>query len=395
MEARKLMHNIDFRSGAMTNKAILRVVFSLLLFSLLLFTLTGLGQTPPNSAPVVNTITRPGSIQDSGLYDYWADMSGQGRAGGALLGKLAVEGAPLPWEPLLVTVTCDGRGECPTQTDAKGNFGIVGFTLPGALGKQGDSQRQMEAHLEGCLVRGAVSGFRSTEVTITRHILLEQPNIGTITLSRVGRDAATTVSGTTETASPKAIKLFEKAHSEMLQRDSDGAQRDLKKAVGIDPGFAEAWLQLGKLQTISDPPAARDSFAKAQAADPKFVLPYEQLAMLAGQNGNWPEVLDDTNHIAQLYPEGTAISWYLDALANYQTGKSDVAEASALKSLALDPRHTVVNTEQLLAVILAKKGDLAGALDHLRSSTKYVSPGPNLDLLKQQVAQLEQRVATK
>src|ERR1041384_3147381 len=136
-------------------------------------------------------------------------MSGQERAGGALLGKLAGEGGSLPWEPLLVTVTCQGKVEYTTQTDARGNFGIVGFKLPGALGNQGDSQRQMESHLEGCLVRGAVSGFHSSEVAITEHMLREQPDIGTIIISRIGRDDVTTVSRTTETASPKAMKLFE------------------------------------------------------------------------------------------------------------------------------------------------------------------------------------------
>lgn len=362
---------------------------------LLLFGPSALPQAQPTSTPSTSTITRPGSIQDSGLYDYWADMSNQGRAGGALLGKLAVEGEPLPWEPILVTVSCDSRVQYTTQTDAKGNFGIFGLALPGALGKQGDSERQMETHFEGCLVQGAVPGFRSSAITITQHMLRDQPDIGTITLSRIGRDAATTVSRTMETASPKAIKLFEKARSEMLERDSDGAQRDLKKAVETDPGFAEAWLQLGKLEQASDPSAARNSFSKALEADPKFVLPYEQLAYLASEHGDWTEVLGDTNRVLEIYPGGTAETWYLNALANYQAGKAGVAEACARKSLALDPKHSILNTEQLLAVILAQKGDFAQALEHLRSSLKYVPPGPNADLLKQQIAQLEKRRAAK
>ena len=375
----------------MTLKVFLWTISSFFLLS----SLHALGQTHNSTPAPPSTITRPGSIQDSGLYDYWADMSAQGRAGGALLGKVAVEAEPLPWEPLLVTVTCGEKVVYTTQSDARGNFGIVSVTLPGALGKQGDSQRQMETQYEGCVVQGAVPGFRSTSITLTQHNLRDNPDLGTLMLSRIGRDSATTLSRTTETASPKAIKSFEKAHGEMLQHDSDGAERELKKAVQTDPQFAEAWLQLGKLQQASEPQEARDSFSKALAADPNFVLPYEQLALLAAQKGNWQEVLDDTNRIAQLYPQGTAQSWYLNALANFQTGKPDMAEGSAVKSLALDPKHSVLNTEQLLAVVLARKGDFAGALDHLRSSLKYMPPGPNADLLKQQVAQLEQRVATK
>ncbi len=84
------------------------IILSILPFSLVL---SAFGQARPNPTPTPPpAITRPGSIQDSGLYDYWADMTGQGRAGGALLGKVAVEGEPLPWEPLLVTLTCEGKG---------------------------------------------------------------------------------------------------------------------------------------------------------------------------------------------------------------------------------------------------------------------------------------------
>ena len=184
----------------------------------------------------------------------------------------------------------------------------------------------METHLEGCLVQGAVSGFRSTAVTITQNNLRDEPDIGTITLSRIGLDAATILSHTTATAPANAIKAFEKARSEMLQHDSDSAKRNLEKAVEIDPKLAEAWLQLGKLQVSSDPKAAQDSFSKALAADPQFVLPYEQLAALAAQSGNWQEVLNDTNRAARLYPEGTPQLWYLNALANFQMGKPDVAQ---------------------------------------------------------------------
>src|SRR5271170_5659915 len=67
---------------------------------------------------------RPDSIQDSGLYGYWNNMSGQGRAGGALLGKVNVEGEPLLWNPILISVVCNGTTTYNTQTDPKGNFQI-------------------------------------------------------------------------------------------------------------------------------------------------------------------------------------------------------------------------------------------------------------------------------
>ena len=43
-------------------------------------------------------------------------------------------------------------------------------------------------------------------------------------------------------------------------------------------------------------------------------------------------------------------------------------------------------------MILADKHDFAGALAHLRNCLTYLPSGPNADLVKQQVAQLEKMV---
>jgi tetratricopeptide (TPR) repeat protein len=223
--------------------------------------------------------------------------------------------------------------------------------------------------------------------------LRDDPDLGTIQLSREGgRAAGAAVSGTTESAPAPAINSFEKARAEMLDQKPDRAERDLKKSVELYPNFAEAWYQLGRLQLTSAPKTARDSFSRAIAADPKFVLPYEQLAALSAQKGDWQEVLATTGHALELDPLGTGRTWNYNALANFQMGKMDVAEAAASKSLAMDPSHTIPTTEQLLAVILARKQDYSGALTHLRNCLTYTPSGPNADLLKQQIAQLEPRV---
>jgi hypothetical protein len=55
----------------------------------------------------------------------------------------------------------------------------------------------------------------------------------------------------------------------------------------------------------------------------------------------------------------------------------------------VDPSHVAPNTEQLLAVVLARRGDYAGAIEHLKSNLTYTPPGPNAALIKQQIAELE------
>jgi tetratricopeptide (TPR) repeat protein len=376
------------------------VWFNFLRFLSVFFLFLAVGDTAwgqasrPTSTPAPpSTITRPGSLADSGLYDYWTEMSGQGRAGGVLLGKLAMEGEPLPWEPIPVSVVCQGTILHMAQSDPKGRFVITSTHVPGALSLQEDAKRQMETRFEGCTVQASLAGFHSNTITITQRNFQNEPDLGTLTLSREGREAGTAVSRTTKSAPANAIKAYDKARSEWLEQKPDNAQRDLEKAVQSYPQFAEAWYQLGNLQETSNRQEAISSFSKALAADPQFVLPYQTLAVLSAQDGKWKDVLDNTSHALQLDPVGTAEIWYYDALGNFQLGKIDAAENSANKSFALDPQHAIPNTEQLLAVVLAQKKDYAGALAHLRNCLTYIPSGPNADLVKQQVAQLEQRVS--
>jgi tetratricopeptide (TPR) repeat protein len=116
------------------------------------------------------------------------------------------------------------------------------------------------------------------------------------------------------------------------------------------------------------------------------------IAELMGLQKKWQEVVNATSMALKLDPVGTPQLWYFDAVGNYNLGKTDVAEASARKSLAMDPQHVAPNTEQLLAVMLANKGEYAEALAHLKNSLTYMKPGPNTELIKQQIAQLEKLV---
>lgn len=370
----------------------MKLSFLAFFLAILSFTFPAGAQTPQSSTPgPPSTITRPDSIQDSGLYGYWTGMTGQGRAGGVLIGKVKVEGEPLLWNPILISVICNGASVFTTQTDPKGDFQISYPLRENAT--QSDAERQMETHYEGCTVQPSFTGFHATTTTITQHNLRDEPDLGTLILSRAGgRTAGTAVSATIDSAPESAVKSFDKARTELLEQKPDRAEHDLEKAVQIYPSFAEAWYQLGNLQQGSSSADAEKSYSNAAKADPQFVLPYEQLATLAAQDGKWQAVVDNTSHTLQLDPAGSARTWYLNALGNFQLGKANAAQASALKSLAMDPTHTIPNTEQLLAVVLAQKADYAGALAHLHNCLRYLPKGPGADVVKQQIAQLERRL---
>jgi len=343
---------------------------------------------PPRLSP-----TRPDSIQDTNVYGYWSKMTNQDRAGGALLGNVVINGEMLPWEPIVVNVECNGSTVHTTLTDAKGQFAITPSSIPGEISQQGDALRQMKVHYEGCLLQSALSGFRSTTITITERNLRDEPEVGTITLSRDLAARGTAMSLTGLSAPPNAATAWRKAGEDMLAQKSDRAQKNLEKAVKAYPAFADAWYELGRLEVLADPRGARSCFEKAIGADPNFVRPYGQLAALAARSEDWRQTLDYTNRSLQLVPEGTSWIWYYRALANFQLGAVDEAEKSAKKLLLTDPLHNIKNGEQLLAAILARKSDYAGALAHLRNCLTYIQGSSDVALLKEEIALLEKKTS--
>ena len=340
-------------------------------------------------------ITRPGSVEDTGPLEYWSQLSEQERAGGVLLGKIEVKDEPFLWNPVAIIVTCEGQIKNVTEADSKGNFLIRPVISSAAPTLQGDEKRRLENEYEGCTVQASVAGFHSSTITITHRNLRDDPGVGKITLV-ADRDAiATEISATTKTAPAKAMKAFQKARSEMMQQDMDGVESHLKEAVQLYPGFAEAWYELGRLQESKDPQSATISMSKALAADPQFIPPYLHLAGLAAQGQKWQQVVDNTSRSLQLDPAGSSQVWYYDALGRSQLGMLDAAEVSARKSLALDPQHRLPDTEQLLATILVRKGNFTEARAHLDHCRTYTPAGAKADLLRKQIAQLDQVIAAK
>jgi tetratricopeptide (TPR) repeat protein len=369
-------------------------LFLLLLFSFLVFfTGAALGQGVPTGGGT-GSETRPDSIQDLGYMGYMANSPGGVAAGSGLFGKVAVEGNPLLWEPIMVTVSCvTGKADLTTGAGPDGRFAITRVNLPTAYTLDGDVRRQMEQHYEGCTVRAELAGYRSTTDTITERVLRDKPFLQDITLSPVEDAPGTDISTVTGPPSPEAQKSFEKAHEEWMHRNTDAARSSLEEVVKIDPKFAEAWYLLGRLQALSDLKAGTASLQQAQAADPRFVLPCIWLATIAIQQRNWQEASEWASRALELNPTGTPRIWYQNAVADYRLGKNEAARTSAEHALAMDPEHNVQNAEDVLALTLIAKGDYSGALDHLRNSLTYTAAGPDAELIKRQIAFVEQRTA--
>jgi tetratricopeptide (TPR) repeat protein len=344
--------------------------------------------TPPPTAPKPTAEPAdPSTI----INRDWDRTKQQGRAGDRLTGNVDVTGGAVPWEPIKVTVMCDGKTKYTTSTDSKGLFAIVSAEDRGPNTVKADP-KPVAGQFVGCNVQAALPGFNSSSLPISTRYVLDSTDIGTIHLTREENSGGSAVSSTTASAPKDAAKAFEKARAAYLENKPDKTAKELQKAVQVYPQFAEAWYQLGRIQEAANSPEAYSSFSKAAAADPKFVLPHEHMATIAAAAQKWQDVLDETNKALALDPRGNPHIWYYNALGNFHLKNMDPAETSAKKALAMDPLHQEPNTEQLLAVVLAGKQDYAGALEHLKNCLTYFPPGPNLDLVRQQIAQIETAV---
>jgi len=355
------------------------------------------GQLPTSAAGVTSQITRPDSIQDEGYFGFMANASASIRAGGGVSGKVVLQGSPLLWDPVQVVLSCaPGKADLTANTDAGGSYVIDHVNVGKAFSMEDDAlSKQMIQHYEGCSLSAPLAGFHSTSVTITQKNLRDDPYLQNIVLTPDEHAPGTAFSTVGESSSPDALKAFDKAHDDWLHQKYEAAQDELKQAVQLSPQFAEAWFMLGRLQLGSNAAAAEESFKKAHAADPKYVPPCVMLAGLAMTRKNWSEAGQWTTTALALDPGGTARLWYFNAQADYHLGRNEAARTSAANALAMDPEHEVPHAEELLALTLAAKGDYTDAAAHLKHSLNYITTGPSADLIKRQLAFMEQQSTAK
>src|SRR5262252_962127 len=86
-------------------------------------TAAAFGQTG-GTAAAANATKGPEMTSGVGKYANMDQVMAHQHGGMYFSGKVAVEGSPLPWDPILVIVDCNGTVKYNTQTDAKGAFAI-------------------------------------------------------------------------------------------------------------------------------------------------------------------------------------------------------------------------------------------------------------------------------
>ncbi len=333
-----------------------------------------------------------------------------------LSGKVMMDDGTPPPESVVIERVCNGTPRPEAYTDSKGRFSfqlgqntsvmadasVGGISDPmGGFGSRqsttpGQPQGISERALMNCDLRASLPGYRSDLVSLAGRRMLDNPDVGTIILHRLGNVEGTTISATSLQAPKDAQKAFEKGADALKKKKYDEAQKQLEKAVELYPKYATAWFELGLLhQQRKQVDLAKKAYAQALAADSKFVKPYLQLTQFSVQEQKWQEVADTTSRVIKLNPFDFPSAYFYNSAANLNLRNLDAAEKSAREALKLDPQHRIPKTEHLLGIILANKQDYTGAAEHMKSYLQQAPEASDSDLVKKQLAEIERLLGAR
>jgi tetratricopeptide (TPR) repeat protein len=327
-----------------------------------------------------------------------------------LIGKVMMDDGQPPPDSVTVQLVCRTSPRSIAYTDSKGGFSAdLGSRInsavmmdateswSGSMANPGATRTSggiSERDLMGCSLQASLPGFRSDSVNLATHRSLDNPDIGTIVLHRIGNVEGLTISATTRMAPKDAQKAFEKGRNEFKKEKLENAQKEFEKAVTVYPKFATAWFELGRVQEErKDVEGARKSYGQALEADPKFVSPLLSLAAMSMREKQWQEAADYTSRLLKLNPVDFPQAWYFNSLANYYLKKMDLAEKSAREGISRDTAHQYAKMNHVLGVLLAQKQDMPGALEQLKAYLRYAPTAADAEQVKKQIAEVEKFVA--
>jgi tetratricopeptide (TPR) repeat protein len=319
-------------------------------------------------------------------------------------GKVLMEGGLTPPEPAVIEKICNGVTRRQGYTDRKGSYQIqidqnTGFQDASESTNNGFSNDpQLNAKLDalklqfqGCEFRAVLPGFLSSTVTLQLQGNAWQYDLPPIFLKPMEHAMGTTISMTTLNAPNDARRAYEKGEKEYDQGKIPEAEKELEKAVRLYPGFAAAWSLLGDIhQQQKELDEALKDYTQAAAADPQYVNPAFGLGLIAVQQKRWQDAIQLTDQVAKLNATAFPSTYFYNAVANYNLGRLEPAEASARKFISLDKEHKHPDIHLLLSQILTYRHDLEGAAQALRDYLSIAPGAANAPEVRGQLQRLEQ-----
>ena len=333
-------------------------------------------------------------------------------------GRVMMEDGTPPPESVPIETVCNASTHKEGYTDSKGYFAIelgarntamiqdasefsaggrMGGGIMGTSATSGAMGGAMspERKYMGCELQAKLGGYRSQTVSLSGRRAMDNPDVGTILMHRMGpAEEGSTISAVSLAAPKDAKKAYEKGLEANKKKKWGDAQTSFEKAVEAYPKYADAWYELGMLQAGQGKmDMARSYFDKAIECDPKFVQPYLQISILELQASRWRGLADATDKLVKLDPFDYPQAFYFNAVANYSLHNMDAAEKSALAAERLDTRHAIPKVSHLLGLILALKKDYAGAAERFKTYLKFAPEAKDAAKVQAQLAEVEKITA--
>ncbi len=348
---------------------------------------------------------------DTGMGSPFPDQSGLSQRPIFLAGKVVLDdGTALP-DRVKIERVCNGVARTEGYTDRKGQFSFQlgrnmemqdassSSAMPDFMGNNGTVRRStggiqqggIERSLFGCDLRAELPSYRSDVITLSNRHYMDDPNVGTIILHRLGKDEGQTISVNSALAPKDARKAFDKSMEAITKKNPDEAQKNLERAVELYPKYSAAWVMLGRLHEQREhPEEAGRAYRQAIAAEPKLIPPYERLSWLALNAGKWQELADWTDQLLRLNPTSGAEMYYFSSVAQFQLQHYDIAEKNAREAIRLDSTNKIARTHYVLGLTLAQKQNFTASAASLRH---YLEASPNIpdaDTIRLQLTQVEE-----
>ena len=166
-----------------------------------------------------------------------------------------------------------------------------------------------------------------------------------------------------------AAAHFELAKAYMKSGSGIGAYSELRRTVDLDPKNVEARLDLGQIYLAGRQyPKSLEQANAILAIDPKNADAWGLKSGIALANNDHAEALTDIQQALIYAPDRAGFHAQLGLIQVSDPATAKDAEASVRQAVKLDPKNAPAHL--LLASMLQKKGDTAGAIAEAQAATQ-------------------------
>lgn len=251
-----------------------------------------------------------------------------------------------------------------------------------------------------CSIEAKAFGFESTVFRFPARSASGTVNVGTLTIQpdsskhnqvQVKQRSSSTISATSLKAPTNAVRLFDHGIRQLQQNKFADGAKDFEGAIKAYPGYAEAWLGLGRarvrLETLD---TAREALLRSAEIDPQLVGPSEELGLLAARQNDLATAARYLDEALRLDPGHSFQACYSDAVVNMMLKHYDVAERAARAALNFGENGPQARANYILGMTLLARGENAGAKQFLTRYLELVPKAQERDQIIKELSRIDQ-----